>query len=89
MCACVCILLTCCHCLGAVVVAAVFLQGEVPWHPGGGVRGLGEGGGCWVIGGQAVLRGHVVAQQTVVTVGHLLHTDIETNNFTHFREGIV
>ncbi len=79
MCVCFCVSLTGCHGLRAVVVVVVVLQAEEGRHTGGGAQALSQVGGCWVVGVHAVLRGHVVARQATITMGHLLHTGKHKN----------
>lgn len=80
MCVCerFCVSLTGCHGLRAVVVVVV-LEAEEGRHTGCGAQALSQVGGCWVVGMHAVLRGHVVARQATITMGHLLHTRKQKN----------
>ncbi len=83
---CFCVSLTGCHGLRVVVVIiTVVLQAEERWHTAGGAQALSQVGGCWVVGMHAVLRGHVVARQTAIAMGHLLHTIKHKNRQFNIR----
>lgn len=75
---CSCVSLTGCHGLRVAVVVVV-IQAKKGGHTSGGAQALSQVGGSWVVGVHAVLRGHVVARQAAVTMGHLLNARREKN----------
>lgn len=69
-----CVSLTGCHAFGAVadvIVVAVFLHAENGGHTAGRAQTLAQVGGCWEIGVHAIWRGHVVARDPAISMGHL------------------
>lgn len=57
----------------AIIVAAVVLYCEDGGHTAGRAQTRSQvGGSCWVVGVHTVLRGHVVAGETSISMGHLV-----------------